>query len=134
MQSTQDRIGPYELHDFFLYHTMRYGQRPSKVAFLAWHAWQDAKAGLWPIDFPEARKRAYDLATIRKWLEVFLFRFFQLSQFKRSACRTGRRSPRAAPSPARGDWPRPQRRHRRALARSSSGRSGAASAIRDRDT
>ena len=49
MQSTEDRIGPYELHDFFLYHILRHGQPPSKVAFLAWQAWKDAKRGLWPI-------------------------------------------------------------------------------------
>ncbi len=85
MQSTEDRIGPYELHDFFLFHILRHGQPPSKVAFMAWQAWRDAKAGLWPLDYPEALKREYDLATIRKWLEVFLFRFFQLSQYKRSA-------------------------------------------------
>ena len=45
MQTTEARIGPYELHDFFLYHIIRYGQPPSKVAFLAWHAWRDADAG-----------------------------------------------------------------------------------------
>ena len=53
IQSTEDKIGPYELHDFFLFHIMRYGLPPSKVAFLAWHAWRDAEAGLWPIGFPE---------------------------------------------------------------------------------
>ena len=45
IQSTEAKIGPYELHDFFLYHIMRYGQPPSKVAFLAWHAWRDAERG-----------------------------------------------------------------------------------------
>jgi len=85
MQSIEERIGPYELHDFFLYHILRTGQPPSKVAFMAWQAWKDAKAGLWPLNYPEPLKREYDLATIRKWLEVFLFRFFQISQFKRSA-------------------------------------------------
>ncbi len=66
MQSTEDRIGPYELHDFFLYHILRYGQPPSKVAFLAHQAWGDADAGLWPFDCPDALKQDYDLATIRK--------------------------------------------------------------------
>ena len=84
-QSTEAKIGPYELHDFFLYHIMRYGQAPSKVAFLALHAWSDVEKGLWPIGFPPAARHAYDLATIRRWLEVFLGRFFALSQFKRSA-------------------------------------------------
>ncbi len=66
LQSTEDKIGPYELHDFFLFHTMRYGLPPSKVAFLAWHAWRDASAGLWPIDFPETERRQYDLQEICK--------------------------------------------------------------------
>ncbi len=52
IQSTQAKIGPYELNDFFLFHTMRYGQPPAKVAFLAWHAWRDASAGRWPANFP----------------------------------------------------------------------------------
>ena len=85
MQSTEDTIGPYELHDFFLFHILRSGQPPSKVAFLAWQAWHDAGEGHWPLGYPEALKRAYDLPTIRKWLEVFLYRFFQISQFKRTA-------------------------------------------------
>lgn len=107
MQSTQDRIGPYELHDFFLHHVARFGLKPSKVAFLAWHAWRDAEAGLWPIGFPRAGRNQYDLATIAKWLEAFLFRFFQTSQFKRSALPNGPKvSPAAALSP-RGDWRAP---------------------------
>ncbi len=107
MQSTEDRIGPYALNDFFLFHTMRYGLPPSKVAFLAWHAWRDAEAGLWPIGFPADKRQAYDLATIRKWLEAFLWRFFQTSQFKRSALPNGPKvSPGGALSP-RGDWRAP---------------------------
>ncbi|WP_294093262.1 NAD(+) synthase [Sphingomonas sp.] len=107
MQSTQDRIGPYELHDFFLHYTIRHGLRPSKIAFLAWHAWQDAQAGQWPLGFPEDGRHAYDLATIAKWLETFLFRFFQTSQFKRSALPNGPKvSPGGAVSP-RGDWRAP---------------------------
>ncbi|MCD2325483.1 NAD(+) synthase [Sphingomonas sp. IC-56] len=107
MQSTQDRIGPYELHDFFLHYVVRHGLRPSKIAFLAWHAWRDRDAGHWPVDFPEASRNQYDLATITKWLEVFLFRFFQTSQFKRSALPNGPKvSPGGALSP-RGDWRAP---------------------------
>jgi NAD+ synthase (glutamine-hydrolysing) len=107
MQSTQDKIGPYELHDFFLYHIMRYGLPPSKVAFLAWHAWRDAKEGNWPIGFPEEGRNAYDLATIKRWLGEFLFRFFQTSQFKRSALPNGPKvSPGGSLSP-RGDWRAP---------------------------
>jgi len=107
MQSTEERIGPYELHDFFLYHILRHGQPPSKVAFLAWQAWKDAKAGLWPLDYPEALKREYDLATIRKWLEVFLFRFFQLSQYKRSALPNAPKVSGGGALSPRGDWRAP---------------------------
>ncbi len=107
LQSTEDLIGPYELHDFFLFHIMRYGLPPSKVAFLALHAWRDLEAGLWPIDFPDAGKRRYDLADIARWLDVFLARFFGFSQFKRSAMPNGPKvSPGGALSP-RGDWRAP---------------------------
>ncbi|HEV2866857.1 MAG TPA: NAD(+) synthase [Allosphingosinicella sp.] len=107
MQSTEERIGPYELHDFFLFHILRAGQPPSKVAFLAWQAWKDAKAGLWPLDYPEALKREYDLPTIRKWLEVFLFRFFQISQFKRSAIPNSPKVSAGGALSPRGDWRAP---------------------------
>jgi NAD+ synthase (glutamine-hydrolysing) len=107
MQSTEDRIGPYELHDFFLFHILRHGQPPSKVAFMAWQAWKDAKVGLWPFDYPEALKREYDLATIRKWLEVFLFRFFQISQFKRSAIPNSPKVSAGGALSPRGDWRAP---------------------------
>jgi NAD+ synthase (glutamine-hydrolysing) len=107
IQSTQDKIGPYELHDFFLYYTLRFGLPPSKVAFLAWHAWKDAAAGSWPIGFPDEAKNAYDLATIRKWLEAFLVRFFQTSQFKRSAMPNGPKVSHGGALSPRGDWRAP---------------------------
>ncbi|WP_010543395.1 NAD(+) synthase [Sphingomonas elodea] len=107
MQSTQDRIGPYELHDFFLHHVARFGLKPSKVAFLAWHAWKDAEAGLWPIGFPAQGRNHYDLTTIARWLETFLFRFFQISQFKRSALPNGPKVSGAAALSPRGDWRAP---------------------------
>jgi NAD+ synthase (glutamine-hydrolysing) len=69
IQSTEDRIGPYELHDFFLFHILRYGLAPSTVAFLAWHAWRDADAGNWPVGFPAESQHAYDLPTIITWLK-----------------------------------------------------------------
>jgi NAD+ synthase (glutamine-hydrolysing) len=107
IQSTEDQIGPYELHDFFLYHTLRWGQRPSKVAFLAWHAWHDARAGLWPIDFPEEARRSYDLPTITRWLETFLRRFFGFAQFKRSALPNGPKVSAGGALSPRGDWRAP---------------------------
>ena len=78
VQSTEQKIGPYELNDFFLHHMMRYGQRPSKVAFLAWHAWRDKARGAWPAGFAEAGRNEYDLATIRRWLESFLAALLRL--------------------------------------------------------
>ncbi|WP_208948574.1 NAD(+) synthase [Segnochrobactrum spirostomi] len=107
VQSTQSKIGPYELHDFFLFHVLRQGLPPAKIAFLAWHAWRDLDAGAWPFDFPVDARNAYDLATIRKWLETFLFRFFQISQFKRSAIPNGPKVSAGGSLSPRGDWRAP---------------------------
>jgi NAD+ synthase (glutamine-hydrolysing) len=107
IQSTQAKIGPYELNDFFLFHTMRYGQPPAKVAFLAWHAWRDAAAGRWPANFPAGARNHYDLATIRHWLERFLVRFFQTAQFKRTAMPNGPKVSAGGSLSPRGDWRAP---------------------------
>ncbi len=105
-QATEDSVGPYALQDFTLYHVLRRGYRPSKIAFLAWHAWREAEAGEWPPGFPAERRHAYDLATVRRWLEVFIRRFFA-NQFKRSALPNGPKvSPGGTMSP-RGDWRMP---------------------------
>jgi NAD+ synthase (glutamine-hydrolysing) len=106
MQSTQDRIGPYDLQDFTLYHVLRLGYRPSKIAFLAWHAWSDKAAGDWPAGYPESRRAAYDLATIKRWEEVFLTRFFS-QQFKRSALPNGPKVVAGGSLSPRGDWRMP---------------------------
>ena len=71
IQSTEDSVGPYALQDFTLFHVLRRGYRPSKIAFLAEHAWSDAGRGAWPAGYPEGARPAYDLATIRHWMEVF---------------------------------------------------------------
>jgi len=107
IQSTESIIGPYELNDFFLHHVLRWGQQPSHVAFLCWHAWKQADAGLWPHNFPEAKKNQYDLATIRGWLEKFLLRFVQFSQFKRSALPNGPKVSAGGALSPRGDWRAP---------------------------
>ena len=107
IQSTQSIIGPYELNDFFLHHVIRWGQSPSHVAFLAWHAWKDADDGLWPIGFPVEARNQYDLATIRKWLENFVKRFFGFSQFKRSALPNGPKVSAGGALSPRGDWRAP---------------------------
>ncbi len=106
-QSTEAKIGPYELQDFNLYYTTRYGLRPSKVAFLSLHAWGDKMRGDWPGNFPEDKKYDYDLPTIKKWLRVFLYRFFQISQFKRSAVPNGPKVGSGGSLSPRGDWRAP---------------------------
>jgi NAD+ synthase (glutamine-hydrolysing) len=90
-QKTEDTVGPYELQDFHLYYTLRFGYAPSKVAFLAWTAWRDK----------------YGMKDIRKWLEVFLRRFFQTSQFKRSALPNGPKVGSGGSLSPRGDWRAP---------------------------
>jgi NAD+ synthase (glutamine-hydrolysing) len=77
------------------------------VAFLAWQAWRDADAGQWPLGYPEHLKRAYDLPTIRKWLEEFLTRFFKTSQFKRSALPNAPKVSMGGSLSPRGDWRAP---------------------------
>ena len=107
IQSTQAIVGPYELQDFSLYYVTRYGLRPSKVAFLAWHAWKDVEQGAWPPHFPAEARNVYDLATIKRWLGVFLFRFFQTSQYKRSAMPNGPKVVSGGNLSPRGDWRAP---------------------------
>src|SRR5437016_927791 len=82
-QKTEDVIGPYELQDFNLYYTTRFGYLPSKIAFLCYCSWRDRTLGQWP-DIPEGRQHQYAIPEIKRWLSVFALRFFQLSQFKRS--------------------------------------------------
>ncbi|MDC7683107.1 NAD(+) synthase [Asticcacaulis sp. BYS171W] len=107
VQKTEDKVGPYELQDFTLYYLTRYGLKPSKIAFLAYQAWKDAEAGDWPPDFPEHKRRAYTIGEIRKWAEVFLFRFFTISQFKRSAVPNGPKLISGGALSPRGDWRAP---------------------------
>lgn len=107
IQSTQAKVGPYELQDFNLYYITRFGLRPSKVAFLAWHAWKDRGAGQWPAHYPTETRNAYDLPAIKHWLGVFLFRFFEISQFKRSAMPNGPKVVSGGNLSPRGDWRAP---------------------------
>ena len=106
-QSTEDAIGPYALQDFALFHVLRYGYPPSRIAFLAHHAWADVDRGAWPPGFDEDRRVAYDLPTIRKWLEVFVKRFFAFCQFKRSALPHGPKVVAGGSLSPRGDWRAP---------------------------
>jgi NAD+ synthase (glutamine-hydrolysing) len=107
MQSTESKIGPYALNDFYAHYVLRHGLAPSKIAFLAWHAWRDIDAGRWPIGYPAEARTAYDIDTVRAWLERFLFRFFQTSQFKRSALPNSPKVSAGGAVSPRGDWRAP---------------------------
>ena len=107
VQSSQAVIGPYSLQDFHLFHVLRNGFRPSKIAFLAWHAWHDATAGEWPPGFPPDERGAFTLAEIRHWLEVFVQRFYGFAQFKRSALPNGPKVVAGGSLSPRGDWRAP---------------------------
>ena len=105
-QSTEAKIGPYELHDFTLYYTLRFGYAPPKVAFLAYAAWSDRTRGTWP-GIPEDRQRQYRLDQIKANLGIFLYRFFQLSQFKRSCIPNGPKVGSGGSLSPRGDYRAP---------------------------
>lgn len=105
-QRTEDFIGPYELQDFNIYYTTRFGYRPSKVAFLAYNAWRDKTSGNWP-DIPEEKRNEYTLDQIKHWLEVYCKRFYAMSQFKRSVMPNGPKVGSGGSLSPRGDWRAP---------------------------
>ena len=106
-QVSESAIGPYALQDFNLYHLTRYGFRPSKVAFLAYEAWRDKNQGIWPEGVPDSQRRSYSLSEIKHWLEVFVVRFFQTSQFKRSCLPNAPKVGSGGSLSPRGDWRAP---------------------------
>jgi NAD+ synthase (glutamine-hydrolysing) len=106
-QCTEAIVGPFDLQDFNLYFISRYGFRPSKVAFLALAAWGDPTRGGWPATLPEGARRAFALGEIRHWLAVFLRRFFEQSQFKRSAMPNAPKVGSGGSLSPRGDWRAP---------------------------
>ncbi len=105
-QSTEKSVGPYELQDFNLFYTLRFGFRPSKIAFLAHHAWATS-TGAWPPAFPGARAGRTTSPAIREWLVVFVKRFFGFAQFKRSAMPNGPKVSHGGSLSPRGDWRMP---------------------------
>ncbi|OBB56194.1 NAD(+) synthase [Mycobacterium sp. 852013-51886_SCH5428379] len=107
IQSSEGKVGPYVLQDFSLFQVLRYGLRPSKVAFLAWHAWSDSDRGDWPVGYPEDKRPEYSLKEIRHWLQVFAQRFYSFSQFKRSALPNGPKVSAGGSLSPRGDWRAP---------------------------
>jgi NAD+ synthase (glutamine-hydrolysing) len=107
LQSTESQIGPYALQDFTLFHVLRFGFRPTKIGFLAMHAWGDAERGSWPAGFPEDERGTFGRTEIRHWLEVFHRRFFGFAQFKRSALPNGPKVSHGGSLSPRGDWRAP---------------------------
>ena len=105
-QRTEGIVGPYELQDFNLYYTLRFGLDPVKVAFMAFCAWRDSTRGVWP-DVPAAERRQYSIAEIKRWLGVFVKRFFQMSQYKRSAIPNAPKVGSGGSLSPRGDWRAP---------------------------
>jgi NAD+ synthase (glutamine-hydrolysing) len=107
IQSSEAKVGPYVLQDFSLFQVLRYGFRPSKVAFLAWHAWSDSDHGDWPAGFPQNKRPTYSLKEIRHWLQVFAQRYYSFAQFKRSAMPNGPKVSHGGSLSPRGDWRAP---------------------------
>jgi NAD+ synthase (glutamine-hydrolysing) len=106
-QHSETIVGPYELQDFFLYYVVRFGYGPSKVAYIAHHAWGDRDRGAWPDLIPVDRRHQYSRAEIKHWLGVFLERFFHTSQFKRTAIPNAPKVGTGGSLSPRGDWRAP---------------------------
>ncbi|MFM9377601.1 NAD(+) synthase [Gordonia sp. VNK21] len=106
VQSTEDAVGPYELHDFFLYYLTRFGYRPEKIAYLAGQAWGRLDRGRWPSMMSDDERHVYDDGTIARWLQVFLKRFMA-NQFKRTAMPNGPKIGSGGSLSPRGDWRAP---------------------------
>ncbi|HZV83993.1 MAG TPA: NAD(+) synthase, partial [Brevundimonas sp.] len=107
LQSTEGTVGPYALNDFFLFYITRFGLKPSKVAYLAHQAWKDPATGAWPVGAEDEERVAYDLPVIKSWLRKFLVRFFETSQYKRSALPNGPKVVTGGSLSPRGDWRAP---------------------------
>ncbi|WP_349743372.1 NAD(+) synthase [Roseateles cavernae] len=106
LQSTEAMIGPYELQDFHLFYTLRHGYAPSKIAFLARHAWGSRERGAWP-DEAHVQRNEYTLAEIKRVLRIFVQRFFKGSQFKRSCVPNAPKVGSGGSLSPRGDWRAP---------------------------
>ena len=105
-QHSEAVVGPYELQDFHLYYILRFGFRPAKIAFLAWAAWHDKAVGPWP-NTPESKRTEYAIGDIKKWLRVFIERFFKSSQYKRSCIANAPKVGSGGSLSPRGDWRAP---------------------------
>lgn len=106
LQKTEETIGPYELQDFNNFYITRFGYLPTKVAFLAYLAWKDKTKGSWP-DVPPEKQNSYSLSEIKKWLHVYINRFFKTSQYKRSCVPNSPKVGSGGSLSPRGDWRAP---------------------------
>ena len=106
LQSTEATLGPYELQDFNLYYTLRYGYAPTKIAYMARHAWGSRERGTWP-DGEHVARNEYSLAEIKRVLRIFVQRFFKGSQFKRSCVPNAPKVGSGGSLSPRGDWRAP---------------------------
>ncbi|MGD9897192.1 MAG: NAD(+) synthase [Candidatus Methylacidiphilaceae bacterium] len=104
-QRSEDIVGPYSLQDFHLYYILRFGYSPTKVAFLAWTAWHDRSRGAWPSGEPG--RPQWSIAEIKRWLRLFLRRFFAMSQFKRSCIANAPKVGSGGSLSPRGDYRAP---------------------------
>jgi NAD+ synthase (glutamine-hydrolysing) len=105
-QKTESVVGPFELQDFNNFYVTRYGYLPTKVAFLAYCCWRDKTLGFWP-DVPEHTRNEYGIGIIKHWLNVYLYRFFKTSQFKRSCVPNGPKVGSGGSLSPRGDYRAP---------------------------
>jgi len=105
-QRSEEIVGPFELQDFNLYYLLRFGYRPPKVAFLAWSAWHDRTQGVWP-GVPHDERHQYSIGEIKRWLRVFIERFFKYSQFKRSCIANAPKVGSGGSLSPRGDYRAP---------------------------
>jgi len=105
-QKTEDIVGPYELQDFTNFYITRFGYLPTKIAFMAYCTWRDKNRGRWP-NIPEDKRNQYTIGEIRRWMAVYLYRFFKLSQFKRSCVPNGPKVGSGGSLSPRGDYRAP---------------------------
>ena len=105
-QRTESVVGPYELQDFNNFYITRFGYLPAKIAFMAYCTWRDRSLGFWP-DVPEHKRNEYGIGEIKRWLQVYLYRFFKTSQFKRSCIPNGPKVGSGGSLSPRGDYRAP---------------------------
>jgi NAD+ synthase (glutamine-hydrolysing) len=105
-QKTESIVGPYEMHDFTNFYITRFGYLPTKIAFMAYCTWRDRKRGLWP-DVPEHKRNIYTIGEIKNWMDIYLYRFFKTSQYKRSCVPNGPKVGSGGSLSPRGDYRAP---------------------------